>query len=91
MQEKATSQCIELMTGETLWTERVGTGVLGGLAYADRRLYVTNPKGETLVPAAKATFEVRSHDPFEEVTRASIAIFDGAILIRTCWHRRCIR
>lgn len=89
--EPGTFQCIELATGKILWTERVGKGVWGSLVHSENRLYVTNLEGETLVLAAKPTFEVLSRNPLKERTLASIAVSDGAIYIRTYKHLWCIQ
>jgi outer membrane protein assembly factor BamB len=75
-----------LLTGKSLWTERVGGEVWSSPVCAEGRLYVTNLEGETLVLAAKPTFEVLSRNPLKERTLASIAISDGSIFIRTYQH-----
>ncbi len=88
--EPGRAECIELKTGKTAWTERVGAGAWGSLVHAGDRLYVTNVEGETLVLAAKPKFEVLSRNPLKETTKASIAVSDGTIFIRTYEHLWCI-
>ncbi len=88
--EPGTAQCIELKTGKTLWTERVGPGVWGSLVHAGDRLYVTNLEGETLVLAAGPKFEVLARNPLKERTLASVAVSDGCLFIRTYQHLWCI-
>jgi outer membrane protein assembly factor BamB len=85
-----TFQCFELKTGKSLWTERVSSEVWGSLVHADGRLYVTNLEGETVVLAAKPTFEILGRNPLKERTLASIAVSDGAIFIRTYKQLWCI-
>jgi outer membrane protein assembly factor BamB len=88
--EPGTAECVELRTGKTVWNERVGAGAWGSLVHAGDKLYVTNLDGETLVLAAGPKFEVVSRNPLGERTRASIAVSDGNILIRTYEHLWCV-
>jgi outer membrane protein assembly factor BamB len=90
LNEPGTAECIELKTGKTVWNERVGPGAWGSLVRAGDRLYVTNVEGETLVLAAKPKFEVLSRNPLKERTRASVAVSDGDIFIRTYEHLWCV-
>jgi outer membrane protein assembly factor BamB len=88
--EPGTAQLIELKTGKTVWTERVGAGVWGSLVHSGDRLYVTNLEGETLVLAAGPKFEVLARNALKERTLASIAVSDGCLYIRTYQHLWCI-
>jgi outer membrane protein assembly factor BamB len=90
LNEPGTAECIELKTGKSVWNERVAHGAWGSLVHAGGRLYVTNVEGETLVLAAKPKFEVLSRNPLKERTRASIAVSNGDIFIRTYEHLWCI-
>jgi outer membrane protein assembly factor BamB len=91
LNEPGTAECIELKTGKTVWNERVGSGAWGSLVHAGDRLYVTNLDGETLVLAAKPKFEVLSRNRLpKEMTRASIAVSDGNLFIRTYEHLWCV-
>jgi outer membrane protein assembly factor BamB len=88
--EPGTAQCMDLKTGQTLWTERLGSGSWGSLVHADGKLYVTNLEGQTFVLAAQPRFEVLSRNPLHERTLASLAISEGDILIRTYENLWCI-
>jgi outer membrane protein assembly factor BamB len=83
-------QCIEWATGKVLWTERAAGETWASLVCADGRLYVTDLAGETVVLAARPTFEVLARNPLGERTLASMAVSDGALLIRTYQHLWCI-
>jgi outer membrane protein assembly factor BamB len=85
-----TLQCIELKTGKTLWTERLGDACWGSIVHADGKLYVTDLQGETFVVAAKPTFELLARNHLKERTLASPAVSDGQIFIRTHQHLWCI-
>lgn len=90
LNENGTAQCIERLTGKTLWTERAGGRAWGSMVYADGRIYVTDQQGETLVMAAKPTFEVLSRNPLGERSQSSPAVSNGEIFIRTYQHLWCI-
>jgi outer membrane protein assembly factor BamB len=88
--EPGTAECIELKTGRAVWKERVGAGAWGSLVHAGDRLYVTDLEGETLVLAAGPKFQVVSRNPLKERTRASVAVSDGNIFVRTYEHLWCV-
>jgi outer membrane protein assembly factor BamB len=91
LNETGMMECLERKTGKTVFNERAGTGAWGSLVHADDKLYVINSDGETLVLAAKPKFEVISRNPLnKERTRASIAVSDGKLFIRTYEHLWCI-
>jgi outer membrane protein assembly factor BamB len=85
-----TAQCIEVKTGRSLWEERAGGSSWGSMVHAGGRLYVTTQPGETIVLAAKPTFEVLSRNPLGERSQSSPAISDGQIFLRTYGHLWCI-
>jgi outer membrane protein assembly factor BamB len=83
--------CLELKTGKQVWSERVPAGIWGSLVLADGKLYVTDQSAETWVVAAKPKFELIAKNALEkEMTRASIAVSDGELFIRTYTHLWCI-
>lgn len=88
--EPSTAMCIELTTGKTLWTERLGTRSWGTMLHADGKLYVTNSQGETIVLAAQPKFEVLSRNPLNESCESTPAIADGEIFVRTYKHLWCV-
>ena len=93
MNENGIVNCIDTKTGEQLWGrgERVGTGATwSAMVYADDKLWVCNMKGETVVLAAKPKLEVIAVNPLRDMIRASLAISDGQLFIRTYGHLYCI-
>lgn len=88
--EPSTAMCIELKTGKTLWTERLGARSWGTMLHADGKLYVTNSQAETIVLAAKPKFEVLSRNPLSESCESTPAIADGELFIRTYKHLWCV-
>jgi PQQ-like domain len=86
-----TVQCIELKTGKDLWNnKRLGTAFWGSLVLAEDKFYATDQEGDTYVFVAKPKFEQLSRNRLGEHTNASLAISNGAILIRTNKHLWCI-
>jgi outer membrane protein assembly factor BamB len=83
-------RCIELKTGKTVWQERVAGGVWSSVVHADGRLYVVGQSGETVVFAPKPEFELIARNPLKEMTRASLAVSDGELFIRTYKHLWCV-
>jgi outer membrane protein assembly factor BamB len=89
--EPGTAQCFELKTGKELWgKERVGDNPWGSLVAADGKLYVTDHSGTTIVLAADPKFKVIAKNPLNEPVRASAAVSNGEIFIRTYKHLWCI-
>ncbi len=83
-------RCLELKTGKTVWEERVNGGIWSSIVHAGGRLYVVSQTGETVVFAPKPEFELIARNPLNETTRASIAVSDGELFIRTYKHLWCI-
>jgi outer membrane protein assembly factor BamB len=90
--ENGEAQCFELKTGKELWkNQRVGgSNCWGSLEAAGGRLYVTNIEGDTLVLKAGPQFELIAKNNLGETVRASIAISDGELFIRSDQHLWCI-
>ena len=57
---------------------------------AGDRLYVTTQEGETVVLSAGSEFKVLARNALNETTRASVAVANGEIFIRTYNHLWCI-
>lgn len=93
MNESGVVNCIHTKTGEQLWGrgERAGTGTTwSAMVHADGNLWVCNMKGETVVIKAQPKLEVVAVNPLREMIRASMAISDGQIFVRTYGHLYCI-
>jgi outer membrane protein assembly factor BamB len=83
--------CLELKTGKQVWKEDVQGGVWSSIVHADGKLYVVSQQGETLVFAPNPKeFEQIARNKLSETTRASIAVSDGELYVRTYKHLWCI-
>lgn len=86
------AQCLELQTGQPLWEERlVGAGAKNSSwsspVLAGDRLYVPNQNADVFVLRAGPAFECLATNSIGgEPMNASLAVSDGAVLLRT--HRR---
>lgn len=93
--ENGVPRCYDLKTGEEKWnvTQRPGSGstTWGSMVHADGRLYVLMKNGETLVFAAKPTYELLAVNKLSgEATYSSPAISNGQIFLRTFKNLWCI-
>ena len=93
--ENGVPRCYDLQTGEEKWKveKRPGSGsnTWGSMVHADGRLYVLMRSGETLVFAAKPTYELLAVNKLAgESTNSSPAISNGQIFLRTFKNLWCI-
>lgn len=79
--------CVDLADGEELWTERLGAGQhVASAIVAGDRVYFISEIGNATVVAAKPEFELLAENTTEEGMRASPAVAEGAIYLRTSGH-----
>ncbi|MEW4489118.1 PQQ-binding-like beta-propeller repeat protein [Thalassoglobus sp. JC818] len=78
--------CIDAETGEEVWTDRVGGTFVASPIIANGNIYFCNEEGETIVIKAGREFEILSKNTLDEGMRASPAIANGAIFLRTFGH-----
>lgn len=94
--ENGVPHCYDAMTGADQWKldKRPGSGAStwGSMVHADGRLYVLMRNGETLVFAAKPTYELLAVNKLSDgdSTNSSLAISNGQVFLRTFKHLRCI-
>jgi len=89
--EPGLAQRFELKTGKDLWhKQRAASATWSSLVAAGDRLYDTTQDGETVVLSAGLEFKVLARNALNETTRASIAVSDGELFIRTYKHLWCI-
>ena len=77
---------IDAHRGEDLWRHRVRGKYTASPLYADGRIYNFSQEGKSVVLAAKDTVEVLATNQLDEGIKASPAVADGALLIRTVGH-----
>ncbi len=80
--------CLDAVTGETHWQERMGGNFSASPLFAAGLIYFQNEQGTATVVRASKTFEELSQNSFsgEERTFASLAVHEGALLLRSEGH-----
>lgn len=94
MDENGVPRCYDLHTGEERWKveKRPGSGAStwGSMVHIDGRLYVLMRNGETLVFAARPTYELLATNKLSGDTNSSLAVSNGQIFVRTFRHLWCL-
>jgi outer membrane protein assembly factor BamB len=90
-----TAQCVELKTGDEVWTERLkGSGKSGqnwsSILLSEGRCYTVNQGGDAFVFRASPKFELLAVNPLGEKVVGSIAASDGQLFIRSHLHLFCV-
>jgi outer membrane protein assembly factor BamB len=90
--EPGIAQCWDLKTGKVAWRGRVAGSTWSSSVLSGDRIYATDQTGETVVfRASPAKLEVLQHNELGgETTRASPAVSDGQVFIRTHQNLYCI-
>lgn len=86
------ASCVDALTGESLWCERVGKGFSASPILADGKLYFLDEAGLCTVVEASRTFKVLAENKLEnERTLASLAATEGTLFLRTETGMYCIK
>lgn len=80
------ASCVDALTGETHWNERLGGGHSASPIHASGRVYFTNEEGVTRVLKAGTSFEVLATNDLAEKTLASPAASGPSLFLRTEKH-----
>jgi len=94
--DPGTAMCIDLKTGQALWTERLkGEGKSGtnwsSVMLADGHCYTITQGGDCFVFKASPTFELVAVNALGELSNSSIVPSDGELFIRTQAALWCIK
>jgi outer membrane protein assembly factor BamB len=84
--EESFVTCIDAITGQTVWTERVGGKYAASPVYGDGRLYFFSQQGTTTVLKPSRTFEVLAKNSLDGGFMASPAASGKAFYLRTKTH-----
>ena len=77
------ASCLDARTGKVHWRERLAGEFSASPVDADGRIYLVNEDATTVVLAAGKKFQRLALNRLEGVARASPAVYDGAIYLRT--------
>jgi outer membrane protein assembly factor BamB len=77
------ASCLNTVTGETLWKERIGSDFAASPLAAEGRIYFCDAQGKTTVVAPADTFQVLAANPLADGCMASPAVVGKALVLRT--------
>lgn len=95
LNDPGVAECFELRSGKLVWEERLkGPGAKAdnwsSLVLAGDNLYAVNQGGDGFVFKASPKFQVVSTNTLGELVRASVAVSDGELFIRTYKNLWCV-
>jgi outer membrane protein assembly factor BamB len=88
--EAGVAKCFKAATGEVIWRERLDDRYSASPVWADGKIYFLSDKGTTTVIQEGAEFKVLEKNEFNETCKASPAVSQGNIFIRSEKHLFCI-
>lgn len=75
--------CVERRSGKVVWQKRVGGNFYSSPICIDGKLYCVDLDGEVVVVAASDEYELLARNSLESPSRATPAVSNGALIIRT--------
>lgn len=88
--EAGVAKCFKAATGEVIWRERLGGRFSASPLWADGKIYFLSEKGTTTVIADGAEFKILAENELNETCKASPALSQENIFIRSDRHLYCI-
>jgi len=80
---EGTLMCLDALTGETIWSEKLKGNYNSSPVWAAGNIYFSSTRGETMVIREGRTLDVVSENTLEGEIWATPAFIDGSILLRT--------
>ena len=78
--------CVDAITGDTHWQERIGGNYSASPVFADGRIYFQSEDGKTTVLAPGTEFSPLATNQLDGPTLASMAVAGGSLFLRTSTH-----
>lgn len=78
--------CLDALTGEHVWQERIGGNFCASPLYADGRIYFPAEDGRTTVIRASREFEILARNQLGDGIMASPAVTGDTLLLRDATH-----
>lgn len=78
--------CLDGVTGETIWQDRVGGNFSASPVYAGGHIYLISEEGESIVVAPGEAYNVVATNTLEAGSLSSPAVVDNSLLLRTTTH-----
>jgi outer membrane protein assembly factor BamB len=83
LDSKSVLNCLDALTGETIWTERLTGKYNSSLVWADGNVYFSSTRGETIVIREGRSYERISLNTLDGEIWATPAFLRASILLRT--------
>ncbi|MEX0585727.1 MAG: PQQ-binding-like beta-propeller repeat protein, partial [Pirellulales bacterium] len=74
--------CVELSTGRTIWSERIGGNYSSSPIAIDGKLYGVSEEGEVVVLAAAPEFREYGRSPLGDGSHSTPAVANGRLYLR---------
>jgi outer membrane protein assembly factor BamB len=74
--------CVELASGRTIWSERIGGNYSGSPVCVDGKLYGVSEDGEIVVLGASPEFQEFGRSPLGDGSHSSPAVANGRLYVR---------
>lgn len=84
------AMCLQAKSGQIIWEERLPGNYAASPTYADDKIYFLSDKGVSTIIEAGPVYKQIEQNSIGEPCRASYAISNGKILIRSEKHLFCI-
>jgi outer membrane protein assembly factor BamB len=84
--DNGVATCLEATTGTERWQQRIGGNFWASPIYADGKIYLQSEEGDGIVLSPGPEYQELARNPLRELTRASYAVGDGALFIRSEKH-----
>jgi len=81
--DNGVASCLDALSSEVHWTERIGRGFSASPVFVDGRIYFQDESGTATVIHPGKTFNLLAENSLDERTLASYAIAENAIFLRT--------
>ncbi len=89
--DKGIVNCFDAKGGDLVWQERIGSKYSSSPIYVDGKIYFTSEAdGETTIIEPGKEFKLVTRNKINEVCKASVAVSQGNLFIRTEHNLLCI-
>jgi outer membrane protein assembly factor BamB len=84
--ELGVAACLDAETGRLVWQERIAGNFSASLVYGDGHIYLSSEEGKVTVIEPADEFRLLATNELDGQIKATPALADGAIFIRTTTH-----
>jgi outer membrane protein assembly factor BamB len=82
--------CMETLTGNNVWTKRIGGKFTGSPICVDGTLYIMSEEGKVVVLAASPEFQQYGEMPLGDPSHSTPAFANGRLYLRTFHRLACL-